>query len=67
MATDAEIWRTARTLIRLHGEHAPRYALASVHLLLERGDLRRAADWRRVFVAAEDLLREAPMAQDTVH
>jgi hypothetical protein len=67
MATDRDVWHTARTLIDIHGEQAPRYALASVDLLIERGDLRLAADWRRVSAAAAALLGERPASPGSAH
>jgi hypothetical protein len=67
MASDADVWRTASMLIDLHGEHAPRYALASVDLLLERGDFSRAAQWHRVSAAASSLLRDRPQSPEALH
>jgi hypothetical protein len=67
MATDADIWRAASTLVELHGENAMCRALASVGLLIERGDFRAAEQWRRVAVAAEMLLSRHPEAHEAVH
>jgi hypothetical protein len=67
MATESEIWRAASTLIEAHGEQAPRYALASAGLLIERGDFRRAEQWRSVATAATTLLQIHPAAGDQVH
>jgi hypothetical protein len=60
MATDHDVRRTAGSLIGTYGENAPLYAMQSVDQLIERGDLDRAAQWRRVWHAAEELLRRRP-------
>jgi hypothetical protein len=60
MPTDRDVWRTAGPLIRTYGEDAPLYAMQSVDQLIERGDLDRAAQWRRVWHSAEELLRRKP-------
>ena len=57
MTMDKDVWRAAGTLIEAHGENAPLYALQSVDLRVERGDLLGAAQWRRVWQAAVELLR----------
>jgi hypothetical protein len=67
MATDSDVWRVASMLIDTYGDDAPLYALASVDLLLERGDLRLASQWRCVSAAAATLLRERDGSRDTVH
>ena len=67
MTTDTDIWRMAGMLIETYGENAPLYALASVDLLIERGDLRLASQWRCVSTAAATLLRERDAARDVVH
>ncbi|MEJ0071614.1 MAG: hypothetical protein WDO24_25975 [Pseudomonadota bacterium] len=54
-------------LIDLHGERAPNYALASVDLLLERGDFQRAAQWRQVSAAAITLLQNRPAPPEALH
>jgi hypothetical protein len=64
---DSDVWRTASMLIDVYGENAPRYALASVGLLMELGDLRRAAQWRCVSTAAATLLRERPTVREALH
>jgi hypothetical protein len=57
MTLDKDVWRAAGTLIDAHGEDAPIYALQSVDLRVERGDLLGAAQWRRVWQAAVELLK----------
>ncbi len=62
MTLDKDVWRAAGTLIDAHGEDAPLYALQSVDLRaitlrVGRGDLLGAAQWRRVWQAAVELLK----------
>jgi hypothetical protein len=52
-----DVWRAAGTLIEAHGENALLFALQSVDLRVERGDLHGAAQWRLVGQAAVELLR----------
>jgi hypothetical protein len=54
---ERDVWRTAGTLVEAHGENAPLFALQSVDLRVERGDLQGAAQWRLVWQAAVELLR----------
>jgi hypothetical protein len=54
---ERDVWRTAGSLIATHGENAPLFALQSVDLRVERGDLQGAAQWRLVWQAAVELLR----------
>ena len=67
MASDADVWHVAGMLIETYGDEAPLYALASVDLLIERGDLRLASQWRCVSTAAATLLRQRDAARDAVH
>ena len=67
MATDADVWHMAGMLIETYGDKAPLYALASVDLLIERGDLRLASQWRCVSTAAATLLRERDVTREAVH
>jgi hypothetical protein len=60
VATDQEVWRTAAAMINVYAQHAPLYTMRSVDLLIERGDLTGAAQWRRVWRATEKLLQTAP-------
>jgi hypothetical protein len=57
LTRDRDVWRAAWVLIDTHGENAPLYALQSVDQLVERGDFRGAAQWRRVQKAVLELLR----------
>lgn len=67
MASDTDVWRVAGMLIETYGDEAPLYALASVDLLIERGDLRLASQWRCVSTAAATLLRQRDAERDAVH
>jgi hypothetical protein len=53
---DPEAHKVAEMMIRAYGSAAPLFALSSIDLLLERGDFKTAAQWQRVFQAAEALL-----------
>ncbi len=55
-AEEHDVRRVADLLIRTFGADAPLYALRSVDLLIERGDFKTAAQWRRVSRAAAERL-----------
>jgi hypothetical protein len=59
---ERDVWRAAWVLIDTHGKNAPLYALQSVDQLVERGDFRRAEQWRRVQRAVLELLRSDTLA-----
>jgi hypothetical protein len=67
MATEREVWRAASRLIDTYGEQAPGHAPGSSTLYLDRGDLRRAKDWRRVSLAAAQLLRRTRIPDEAMH
>jgi hypothetical protein len=52
------VWRAAGEMVALHGRFAPLYAMQSVDLSLERGDLKGAMQWRLVWRIVELLLSE---------
>ena len=60
MASDLDIYRSARVLIDQHGEDAPIQAAMEADAILKNGDLDRAAVWLRIMTAAEELLAEKP-------
>jgi hypothetical protein len=62
LTSDRDVWRAASTLVDIHGEDAPFYALQSIDQRLERGDFRGAEQWRRVQQAVLELLRRDPIA-----
>ena len=64
MTDDPDIKRFALALADHHGDQAGIYAAMEADERLDAGDLDRAAFWRRV-VAAVNELRDAPA--DTVH
>jgi hypothetical protein len=67
MATERDVWSTASRLIDTYGELAPSHALGSSTLFLDRGDLLRAGDWRRVSLAATQLLRRNRSIDEALH
>ncbi len=53
---DREIWSAANALVDTHGENAPLYALHCAGLSLEVGNFARAARWRLVWQATQQLM-----------
>jgi hypothetical protein len=66
-ATERDVWRTAERLIDTYGEQAPSHALGSSTLFFDRGDLLGAGEWRRVSLAATQLLRRSRSAGEAMH
>jgi hypothetical protein len=62
-----KIWKAASDLIALHGGQAPLYAMQTVHLSIERGDLAGASRWRLVWRAVEVLLSDVPASPHGYH
>ncbi len=60
MIPDPEIWLTALELLREHGEGARQIAIAATGAAFGRGEADRAAVWRRIVAAIEQLQAEAP-------
>ena len=60
MADNRDVWLTAQAAIGAYGENAPAYLMQSVDQLIERGDFKRADEWRLVWRASVELLRSAP-------
>ena len=55
MTSDLDIFRTANTLIREHGDKAAIHAAMRADEMLEAGDLDGAATWRRIIKTIEEL------------
>ena len=55
MISDIDIYRSARLLVKRHGEDAPVHAAMRADTMLERGDLDAYAVWKRILRAVEDL------------
>ena len=54
-AADREVYMTARQVILHHGASAAYLAAYMADLLLNKGDLASAAEWRRIATAIEVL------------
>ncbi len=57
MIPDLDIYRSANTLIKQHGEDPPIHAAMRVDAMLEAGDLDGYAAWKRVLRAVGELQR----------
>ena len=60
MASDLDIYRSAKLLIDQHGDEAPIHAAMLADTMLEAGDLDGRAAWLRILRAVEELLRSEP-------
>jgi hypothetical protein len=67
MARDRDVWLTACAMIGTYGDNAPLYVLQSVDQLVERGDFKRAEEWRQVWRASVELLRAEPAAEGRIN
>ncbi len=57
MADQIDIWRTAKLLTGQHGDKAAIHAAMRADELLETGDLKGSAVWRRIIEAIEQMKR----------
>ena len=55
MTTDLDIYRTANVPIREHGDSAALEAAQRADAMLEKGDVKGCATWKRVLKAVEEL------------
>ncbi len=61
MIPDLDIYRSANILVRQHGEDAPIHAAMRADAMLEKGDMKGYAVWKRIVKAVEELLsKERP-------
>ena len=67
MVEEIDIWRSARVLIRQHGEQASIEAAKLADAMLERGDLDGLAVWKRVMAAVEELQRSQSAEGEARH
>ena len=67
MIPDIDIWRSARVLVKQHGEDAPIEAAMKADAMLEEGDLDGYATWKRILRAVEELQGTAPKSGEAVH
>jgi hypothetical protein len=57
MTSDLDIYRSARVLVKRHGEDAPIETAMRADAMLEAGDLDGYSTWKRILRAVEELQR----------
>ncbi len=67
MIPDLDIYRSARALIKQHGEDAPIHTGMRADAMLERGNLDGYAVWKRILRAVQELLGTVPESGEAVH
>ena len=60
MIPDLDIYRSAQTLVKHHGQDAPIHAAMRADAMLDKGDLDGYAVWKRILRAVEELQRVEP-------
>ena len=66
MASDIDIYRSAKLLVTQHGDEAPIHAAMRADELHEKGDLDGYAVWRRIIGAIDEMCRTEPGAGERV-
>ena len=66
MIPDLDIYRSAKLLVKQHGEDAPIEAAMRADAMLDKGDLDGCAVWKRIVKAVEELLSKERPAGVTV-
>ena len=64
---DFGTYRSARLLIRVHGEAAPLEVAKVVHALLSAGDVEGQRIWLGILAAVDQLQAKEPLPPATVH
>ena len=67
MIADLDIYRSAKLLIKQHGEDAAIHAAMQADACSEKGDLEGRAMWLRVIKAIEELQRTRPRRNEPTH
>ena len=67
MASDIDIYRSAKLLIDQHGEHASPEAAMRADKLLAAGDLDGKRAWVRIMKAVEELQRTEKVTGERAH
>ncbi len=67
MTSDLDIYRSASLLVKRHGQDAPIHAALRADAMLDKGDLKGVAVWRRVLRAVEELQGTEPKSGEAVH
>ena len=67
MVLDADIFRSARVMIREHGDGALEFAQSRANALWDENDDKGAAVWMRISRAIEELQKQSPDTTDRTH
>ena len=67
MISDLDIYRSARVLIREHGEDATIKAAQRADDMLERSDMDGLAVWKRILAAVEEIKRTERRPEEAAH
>ena len=67
MTTDRDIWTTANSLIKRHGDDAVIHAAMRYDELLDQGDMDGCVVWKRVLAAVRELQAKEPGEGGAVH
>ncbi len=67
MISDIDIYRSAHGIVKTHDKDAPIEAAMRADEMLENGDLRGYAVWRRILKAVEELQRMERVADAKLH
>ena len=67
MISDIDIYRSAHVLVQTHDKDASIEAAMRADEMLEKGDLRGYAVWRRILEAVAELQTMEPAAGDRLH
>lgn len=66
MTSDLDIFRSAKLLIRQHGDEAPIFAAMKADRCFENNDFDGKATWLRVIEAIKELLNKEPPRSGTL-
>jgi hypothetical protein len=67
MTSEIDVYRSAHTLIKQHGEGAAIQAAMEADAMLDKGDLDGAAVWRLIVAAVNELQRGEPAVGERRH
>ena len=67
MTSNADIFRSARVMVREHGDGALEFAQSRANALWDKNDDKGAAVWMRIARAVEELRKQSPGTTDQAH
>ncbi len=67
MIPNLDFYRSARVLVKCHGQDAPIHAAMRADATLEAGDQDGYAVWKRILRAVEELQGTVPRSGEAVH